>query len=518
MVNSPGYRKYFPCLFFFGISCLYFLWRGKSYLFDGLLYAAVSSREHPQYLLHLFHPNHFIFNPLGLVFGDVAKSLHVPLENSYHTLQLMNSLFGVAGLALFYIWLRRCVRDYFLALWGVAFLGISYLYWWHSIEGQVYIVNAFFLVILFLSARAYALKKEWSYLIFFGLASALAMLAHQANIFIAAAALALLGDWKKLAAYIGILFVLVAIPYLSVAFFLHGARDFPTLMNWLVGVGVSYNSGLSMSPYWNFNPLNVLVTIRSLFRVFWYDLIPSHFWQLAVGLGMAIFAFLANRRSKDRSFFLFNWIFIVIYILFYSFWNVGNINYLLGIAILLLFYTVRGIAAFLAEKRNRLAVIIKLFLSIVLIITFTYNNSILKPRRDIKNNRNYLIAEALASVVTERDVLIVAGVSGYQTGKVYLPYFYNIPCLALDVLFIRKGKVAGLNYLQNFVIQNPKRHEIVYVLEEVFTDKEARKLIRQYWDVSAEELDSVFTSVPKDRIVVWTRNQEPITVYRIGKK
>ena len=487
---------------------------------DGLVFAAVSAGEFPNYQLQLFHPNHFIFNFLGLLFCRLTQLARLPVQNSYQAQQFMNYLFGLAGLGLFYSWLKNGTRRYGLSLILTMFLAFSYVYWWNSTEAQVYVVSSFFLMLACWLAYGYAREKTMFNAVFFSIAACLAILAHQSNILIVPAALLLLGERRKIVLFLAALVIMVAVPYLSVMVFLEKFTSLKQAISWVLNVGSSYNQDSYMNPYWSFHPANFIFTLQSMFNVFWRPTTTAaiiNWLKAAVVISLIIWGFRSSAIRKERGFRLFSGVLLATYLVFFSFWDPGNVNYLLGPGILLLFLLGLGLADELARPPER-ALSWSLVLVAVLIATFAFNSGEIRARHSLDNNNDYRTAADIAAVVKPGETVIISGLAGFQAGKVYLPYFYNIQAVALDIVFIRRGKENGLRFFSDQMALAAKENIPVYVLSEIFTDRITQESLKKYWQISPQEVYNVFHPYALKKVADIKRGDSQVWLYQLGRR
>ncbi len=439
--------------------------------------------------------------------------MRLPVENSYQVLQIMNTLFGLSGLALFFTWLYKSTEHYWLSLGAMIFLAFSALYWTYSVDAQVYIVSAFFVILTYYAAFKYTENSDWHYVIFLAFASSLAILAHQSNVLLVIPCLWLIGKRQKVLGYLGIILLLAGIPYLMVMVFQHHAGSVKQGITWLAGAAGSYGPMEYQNPYWSFNPANLLLTCKSVFGVLWT--VADSWWKLTGAILMGLVAFNLSVWREKKDFYRFALVTIGLYLLFFSVWNPGNGNYLLGVGILLIYMV--ALTGTHYSRRSLYALYLVLW-SMVLMITFWVNYENIYAHTDIKNNRDYGIAAAIAEKVKPQDVVITAGLSGYQAGKVYLPYFYNIQCLSLDLVFPPRGKEKGLAFLRDLLAQSLKQpHPRIYVLSEVFDDARTEELLKKYWQITPREVYNIFQPYRLEKVAVLNQGTEPMVLFRISK-
>ncbi len=130
------------------------------------------------------------------------------------------------------------------------------------------------------------------------------------------------------------------------------------------------------------------------------------------------------------------------YFLFFSIWDTKNIEFKLNIVIPLLIIFVISISNF-----HKIGYII-----IALMIIFTFINNFysgIRPKTEIQNNRNFLLAEAIREKTDNDSIIVIAGnIKGYLYGKIYIPYFAERNTWILDWIL---GKGASLNNFKDSI-------------------------------------------------------------------
>ncbi|MBI4319143.1 MAG: glycosyltransferase family 39 protein [Chloroflexi bacterium] len=154
---------------------------------DALVYAADVRRADP---VSLSHPNHILYGWLGYGFYRLIDVVR-PGSDPLFALQILDALSGTVGVVILFCLLRRLLGPYPAAA-ASLFLGLSYGYWWYSVESEVYVVSAATLIAAFgLAYRALSHPSTRSYFLL-GAGHGLAVLAHVSNVLFAAVVLATL--------------------------------------------------------------------------------------------------------------------------------------------------------------------------------------------------------------------------------------------------------------------------------------------------------------------------------------
>ncbi|MFI5360566.1 MAG: hypothetical protein ACHQ49_01250 [Elusimicrobiota bacterium] len=119
---------------------LYLSFRSLFFNFDGVACAVAVELSD---LKHLVHGNHLAYGALGWLF-DRAWRLVGYEGRAILPLQVLDSILGAAGAAVFASLLRRAGRSDREAALGAAALAVSQAWWFWSLEAQVYMLGALF--------------------------------------------------------------------------------------------------------------------------------------------------------------------------------------------------------------------------------------------------------------------------------------------------------------------------------------------------------------------------------------
>jgi hypothetical protein len=228
---------------------LYLLTLTSVHTYDALSYVLDVDRKPWR---ELFHPHHLAYGPLGALIRAAASGLGWA-GSAERLLQAANALAGALGAALFTAVVRRATGRTAAGLSAALLLASSYAYWYYAVEVEVYTIAALFLVLALGLMLALARRPAPMLAALLGLAQAGAVLFHQTNVLLCAAALVALAcglraaplpsasppGWRRalalLAAYGLPLALVVGGAYLWVGLGVSGFRSWDELYRWLAG-------------------------------------------------------------------------------------------------------------------------------------------------------------------------------------------------------------------------------------------------------------------------------------------
>ncbi len=94
----------------------------------------------------LFHPHHLLYNALAALWLGGLRALGLGADGGL-LVALLNAIFGAAGIAVVYAFLRRrAALPLGLALAATALVACSFGYWFYSVSVEVYLIPLFFLL------------------------------------------------------------------------------------------------------------------------------------------------------------------------------------------------------------------------------------------------------------------------------------------------------------------------------------------------------------------------------------
>lgn len=149
--------------------------------YDGISYI----RDMGKPLAALFLPHHLIYEPSVLLMLNLWRAFgytgYADLPGS-----MFSSIAGAGGLGLIFCMARHCSGSKLVAVVATLMLGLTYGYWFYSVEVDIYVQPLFFLLAtagLYLHALRSTAPRMYMFLLM-GVAHALGALYHQAALFI----------------------------------------------------------------------------------------------------------------------------------------------------------------------------------------------------------------------------------------------------------------------------------------------------------------------------------------------
>lgn len=222
---------------------LYLSFRSLYFNFDGVACAiAVELSD----FKHLVHGNHLAYGALAWLFDRAWRVLGYRGQ-AILPLQILDSLLGAAGAAVFASLLRRSGRSEREAALGAAALAVSEAWWFWSLEAQVYMLGA-----LFAALAAREALGENPRPARLGLWHAAAVLGHVGHLMALPAvawALTRKGGRKSLVPYLAVLAGTVLAAYLAAGAAAVRPASFEELRLWLLG---SAALGVDRAFAWHF--------------------------------------------------------------------------------------------------------------------------------------------------------------------------------------------------------------------------------------------------------------------------
>ena len=158
-------------LIFAGVLFIYLLLPTKNYYWDGIGVSNAIEHSETQPLLH---QNHLLYGPLGFVAWRTTQGV-LPGVRALDLLQVINSFFGAAAVAVFYhVLLRTFGSSYVAACLSLA-LAFSATWWKFSTDVDSYIPSIFFVLLALLLVS----PGKKTHPVILGCVQACAMLLHQ---------------------------------------------------------------------------------------------------------------------------------------------------------------------------------------------------------------------------------------------------------------------------------------------------------------------------------------------------
>lgn len=391
---------------FAGALFLYLSTRSLFYNFDGVACAiAVELSD----FKHLVHGNHLAYGVAGWCFDRLWRIFGYQGQ-ALLSLQILDSVLGAAGAAVFASLLRRMGRGEREAVLGAAALAVSHAWWFWSLEAQVYMLGALFAA---LAAREALSDHPRPGIV--GLWHAFAILGHVGHL-MALPAIVFAVTRRKgrgvLVPYFISLFVAVSISYFCAGLFAVKPSSFNELRLWLLG---SAALTTDRSFLWHSIPLSQAVPawLRMTFRIF-TEFVGRSGFAWSAGVILAILPVLAAARgaagkSREALFWL---LWLAGYALLFVMWEPTTIVYRVSDLLALWALATLGLQAL--PPRWRLGV-----LTAWIAAAFAYNlHFTVRPAADPANNPDLVEAEwTKISAPPEAWILV------NNRAVVYVPYF-----------------------------------------------------------------------------------------------
>ncbi len=424
-------------LAFASLSFLIFLLtRAGFHTFDGIAYV----RDMGKPLSALVLPHHLIYEPTVLGFYKIWQAFGWTGEADAPA-QVLSSLAGAGGLALFYklTWMWTSSRP--AALLSTLALAFSYGYWFYSVEVDIYLPPLFFLLLaawLFTRVvKASGGPVLMYYLI--GLAHAFAILIHQAALFIVPAFL--LGLWliprenrERLLHVVryGLGLAGVVIPiYLFAGTVIAGQSTPDSFLKWVNSYGNLGTWGVVSAE----TPANALSGMSAA--------ISAEFWTGRVLVITIIsMALLLSRRSIQRG-GAFAWTlcaWTITYLAFFTWWQPEVLKFwVLVLPAPLLLVTMSIDWTHLQSRSRNVALGASIAILAALLLT---NAPEIWAKRDPLSDPARQVSAVLAQLTDQEDLIVLQA----GAAESYLPFYYNrINVMSTRELWYLLGGVGGRN-------------------------------------------------------------------------
>jgi 4-amino-4-deoxy-L-arabinose transferase-like glycosyltransferase len=419
-----------------GVSFLVFLvTRAGFHTFDGIAYV----RDMGKPLSALVLPHHLIYEPTVLGFYRVWQALGWTGEADAPA-QMLSSLAGAGGLAIFYKLSWEWSLSRVAALIANLMLALTYGYWFYSVEVDIYLPPLFFLLVAvwLLTKVVKGGKSSPTWRVYaIGLAHAIAILIHQATLFIVPAFA--LGLWLmpgegrtrllRLVRYALALAGVVIPAYIFAGAVVAGQNTPEAFLKWVNSYGNLGTWGALTSD----TPANTLSGLSAA--------VSAEYWT-GRGLIFALFAAaltLAKASIRKGGPFAWTlWAWTGIYLTFFAWWQPEVLKFwvlVLPVPLLLLVMSVEW------ERLARPMRLASLFTSgLVLTALFVTNAPQIWAKRDPLSDPVRRVSDALSHLTGQED-LIVLQAGGAEH---YLPFYYNrINVMSTRELWYLLGGVPG---------------------------------------------------------------------------
>jgi hypothetical protein len=477
-------HRLLPIAIFVGVAVLYLSTLTQVHTFDALSYILDVQRKPWS---ELFHPHHLAYGPLGALAtwftgGDAALAM-----------QRLNALAGAIGSALLGAIAYRRWHRIDLAIIAALALSGTYAYWYYAVEVEVYTVAACFLLwVIWLIDQPRVMQWRWQGAL--GVAVAGACLFHQTNILVAAPLLVVAGihGWRRPTQWRGWIIAaavasgIVAGSYAWVMWGVSGFRDSTTALAWL--------TQYAATGWWGGR-----ATLTDLLS----GISESIAWPLGASYGIAILSIsLAHLRIHPlRSEHAWMWTWILVYAVFFTWWEPDNIEFWIAICPL-------GILLLLAPLRHHPRWGIGTCLALgVALLTMHTNWVAISQRGDARQDLQRDIARYIVAHSNAGDLVLIP--DGLL--ELYLPYYHQREHLqSVNAAMSTHGSWSvACAHIRTDIVQSQQAGHAVLVAQDFLVPS---AIMQQRFALSA---DAVAQCLPE--INTWSTplpDQAPIPAYR----
>ena len=451
------------------LTLLALYWSTVSYHYggDGLLFAgsveAVRAGNYSQTtLLVFFHAHHVLYGPVGLL-------IHTPWDPAtpaVTTMAMGNGVLAVLTCWVFFLLARAVGAARPGAFLATATLAVSFAFWLFAVHAETYMLAQFGAVTFcWLAARrreeALGTAVQLRSAAGLSLVWALAIGGHIANVLLIVPLIV----WElahrrrvRLLATVTGGAVTTLVVYLTAMRWTGAPWTVAGLIDWIRPQG----------NYVDTSAAGAASTLSALALGIGPGVLNTVWSGAWLGLVLLAATALRLRRSGVADRAVWGWLaaWFLTYLLFFSIWDAGNIEFSLWLAVPLVLALARLDAA-LTAGRSRHAWRAGWALLIVAIAAVNYTKEI-GPHRDPATNIYLQIANALPERMGPSDLLLISGVGPSARYKFYLPYFSGRTSYGLidrlDALG-EAGLRAELDTLRESVLRRKRQ---IFCLPELF--------------------------------------------------
>ncbi len=440
------------------VGSIYIGHLSSRYNFDGTVFAfRIEKALGTGNLWELLHPRHLLYEPAGYLFYKLACISGSGMR-SVIWLEIMDTIFGVAGLCLFHRVSLRAGMGRILGASLTLCLAFSFGFWFFAVEPEVYVPGVFFLLIGFYLLYMF-MESGWGGffpVLVLGVVGAITVANHIVNglflIPLCFGTFMYLGHREEgredfrvsgllsVGGLIAVCFVLVAFIYYEAGVHSALAREMGA-RGWFLGLADPETPFGYRKSYWVLHVHAAGHWLYGMLSLFFatdshrLSQSPVLLYPLMLAIfitGFLCFLYFLRLRKipmHDRRLHVLLWLWLVPYALFTVVWEPRNFE--LKVFLLAPFYLLIGLALKGFAGRLRVLRLVPAILALLLFLV-NYYGAILPGTAEKANldlERAYFIREN-----TGPDALIyLAGVSkGYNIGKIYIPYFSGRQTMVMD--------------------------------------------------------------------------------------
>ena len=499
-LNAALTSVWLPTLLIFcGTLTLYWETRTHANTFDAISYANQFGRLYPRTgdLHWLFHPHHLLFNALGYVLWQAAQSFGYR-GGSLVVLQSLNAVLGAAGIAVYYLTLRRLLqRSRWLPLLIALGLAVSFGYWICATDGRVNMPSGFLLLCTFAVLCRLMQTPRTNLAALVGVLSGIAVLFHEsAGLFVI---VGLAGVWlgeddpillpaamlrlrrQMVAVFLLCWAATTLLPYFCVGVFALHLHSVTSFRHW-----TSEYSELGW--WWDFHILHNIRLDLYAFRHAAFVEPPGKagtfhlsrhiplalsrlYFVTLLGWFVAVYAFCMALpllwRSHNRRLMVVCIVWIVVYGAFFTVWSPGYFVFWVPVLIPTGVMLALSLAHYRA-RRGGLTANWLLGAWIVLYATLNAQASIF-PHLAPGTDPFQRISADVRAHTQPGDIVVVAGAGDGGPCEVALPYFADREVVSLHTILTRShdNQAASLATAQAQIAAALAQGHSVYALDEI---------------------------------------------------
>lgn len=411
---------------------LYLLTSAGAHTFDSLEYI----RDIGKPPAALFLPHHLFYEPLLLGFFKLWQAAGW-MGGADIPAQVLSNMAGAAGLAIFYKLAWEWSRSRIVCVSAVLVLGLGYGYWFYSGEVDAYLPPLFFLLCALWFYTKSAQGGGTALLWLVGIMHALAVLLHQATLFIipafAIGIILMPGSTRERISNLlryGVALAAIVIPSYLVAGVLIAGQGTPqSFIAWLNSYG-----NLGTWGAWRADSFDATVSGAS--AALSADFLTGRVLLALLLVVATAFVRKSVRQSTPFATTLILW--TGIYTLFFAWWQPEVLKFwilVLPCPILLVVMSVPWQRLSPLMRRVALA-----SGAIVVGILLLANGPVVWAKRDPMSDPARQASDALARLSAPEDLIILQA----GAAEVYLPFIYDrINIMSTRELWYRHGGLAG---------------------------------------------------------------------------
>ncbi len=451
------------------LTLLALYWSTVSYHYggDGLLFAgsveAVRAGNYSQTtLLVFFHAHHVLYGPAGLL-------VHAPWDpatSAVTTMAMGNGVLAVLTCWVFFLLARAVGATKPGAFLAAATLAVSFAFWFFAVYAETYMLAQFGAVVFcWLAARRRAetldTGAQFRSAVALSFVWVLAIGGHIVNVLLIVPLivweLAQRRRVRLLATVTGGALATLAV-YLVAMRWTGAPWTVAGLIDWIRPQG----------DYVDTSAAGVASTLSALALGIGPGVLDTFWSGPWLGLVLLAAAALLLRRPGHADRAVWRWLvaWFLTYLVFFSVWDAGNIEFSLWLVVPLLL-SLACLDAGLAAGRSRHAWRAGWVLLIIVVAATNYTKEI-GPHRDPATNIYLQIAHALSEKMGPSDLLLISGVGPSARYKFYLPYFSGRTSYGLRDRLNALGETglrAELDTLRESVARGERR---MFCLPELF--------------------------------------------------